>query len=119
MFIDSSSSFEDFNNPMFASSAAGGLPLGIVITSGESANIIHKAMTVLTGLFPDGAFYGQGSPANVITDDSAAERDGLRRVWPSTKLICAYFISYRAYGDGYSILTIRYIKTISTEISVC
>ena len=37
------------------SSAAGGLLLGIVITSGESANIIHKAMTVLTGLFPDGA----------------------------------------------------------------
>ena len=94
VFIDSSSSFEDFNNPMFVlstSSAAGGLPHGIVITSGESANIIHKAMTVLTGLFPDGAFYGQGSPANVITDDSAAERDGLRRVWPSTKLYLCIF----------------------------
>ena len=53
VFVDSSSSFEDFNNPMFVlstSSASGGLPLGIVITSGESAN-----MTVLTGLFPDGA----------------------------------------------------------------
>ena len=37
VFIDSSS-FEDFNNPMFIlsrSSAAGGLPLGIVITSGR------------------------------------------------------------------------------------
>ena len=61
-------------------------------------------MTVLTALFPEGAFYGQGSPVNVITDDSAAEKDGLRRVWPTTKLymcICAYFISYRACGDGY------------------
>ena len=45
VFIDSSSSFEDFNNPMFVlstSSAAGGLPLGIVVTSGESANIIYR-----------------------------------------------------------------------------
>ena len=42
-----SSSFEDFNNPMFVIStslAAGGLPLGIVITSGESANTIQKGM---------------------------------------------------------------------------
>ena len=94
VFIDSSSSFEDFNNPMFVtttSSAAGGLPLGIVVTSGESANIIYRAMTVLMGLFPDGAFYGQGSPVNVITDDSAAEKDGLRRVWPSTKLYLCIF----------------------------
>ncbi len=40
---NSSSSFEDYNNPMFVvstSSAAGGLPLGIVITSGESASTI-------------------------------------------------------------------------------
>ena len=48
-------------------------------------------MTVLTGLFPDRAFYGQSSPANVITDDSAAEKDGLRRVWPSTKLYWCIF----------------------------
>ena len=73
------------------SSAAGGLPLGIVITSGESANLIHRAMTVLTALFPDGPFYGQGSPANVITDDSAAERDGLRKVWANSKLFLCIF----------------------------
>ena len=47
LFIDASSSFEDFNNPLFVistSSAAGGLPLGIVITSGESANVIKKGL---------------------------------------------------------------------------
>ena len=66
VFIDSS--FEDFNNPMFVlstSSAAGGLPLGTVITSASasaSANI-HKAMNVLSTRFPEEAFYGQGSPA--------------------------------------------------------
>ncbi len=40
--------FEDLNNPMFlvsTSSAAGGLPLGIVVTSAESATVIHREMT--------------------------------------------------------------------------
>ena len=47
VFIDASSSFEDFNNPLFVmstSSAAGGLPLGIVAVSAESADVIHKGM---------------------------------------------------------------------------
>ena len=48
-------------------------------------------MTVLTSPFPKGAFYGQGSSVNVITEDSTAERDGLRRVWPSTKLHLCIF----------------------------
>ena len=102
-FIDSSS-FEDFNNPMFVlstSSSAGGLPLEIVITSGESAYIIHKAMNVLSTLFPEEAFYGQGTPANVITDDSAAEGMGFEEYGLILNYSCAYFISYRACGDGY------------------
>ena len=45
-FIDASSSFEDFNNPLFVmstSSADGGIPLGIVaVVSAESADVIHK-----------------------------------------------------------------------------
>lgn len=86
VFIDSSSSFEDYNNPIFVlstSSAAGGLPLGVLITSGESAATIHSGLSILSGLFPKCSFYGQGSPDNVITDDSSAERDALRRTWPN------------------------------------
>ena len=112
-FIDSSSSFEDCNNPMFVistSSAAGGLPLGIVITSGESANIVHRAMTVLTALFPEGTFYGQGSPENVISDDLAAEKDGFKEYGLIPNYSYVYFISYGACGDGYLVLTIKYIK---------
>ncbi len=78
VFIDASSSFEDFNNPLFVistSSAAGGLPLGVVVTSAESASVIHKGMTMLQDLFPDPAFYGNGSPANIMIDDSSAERE--------------------------------------------
>ena len=94
IFVDSSSSFDDFNNPMFVlstSSAAGGLPLGIVLTSGESANIVHEAMSTLSELFPKCAFFGKGSPSNIITDDSMAERDGLQRTWPKSTLYLCIF----------------------------
>ena len=61
IFVDSFSSFDDFNNPMFvvsASSAAGGLPLGVVVTSGESSSIVYQAMCALKRLFPERSFYG-------------------------------------------------------------
>ena len=82
VFIDSSSSFDDYNNPMFvisASSSAGGLPLGVIVTSGESSSIINSAMNHLKCLFPKGSFYGKGNTGNIITDDAQAERDALRR----------------------------------------
>ena len=44
--VDSTSSLDDFNNPMFVlstSAAAGGVPLGVVITSGESASIYNSS----------------------------------------------------------------------------
>ena len=69
MFIESSSSFDDYNNPMFVkstSSSAGGLHLGVVVTSGESSSIINSAVN---HLFSKGKFYGKGSPNNIITDD--------------------------------------------------
>lgn len=65
VFIDSSSSFEDYNNPIFVmstASAAGGLPLGVVVTSGESASTVNVGMTQLKGLFPICSFYGKGYP---------------------------------------------------------
>ena len=83
VFINASFSFEDFNNPLFVmptSSAAGGLPLGVVITSAESADVIHKGMTTLKKLFPESAFYGNSYPENIIMrDDSSAEREGLHQ----------------------------------------
>ena len=76
VFVDASSSFEDVNNPFFVmstSSVAGGLPLGIVNISTESADVIHKGMTTLTELFPESSFYGNGYPTNIMIDDSSAE----------------------------------------------
>ena len=94
VFVDASSSFEDFNNPLFVmstSSAAGGLPLGIVVTSAESAEVIHKGMTTLKELLPKSAFYGNGHPMNIMIDDSSAERDGLHQMWPSSNIFLCTF----------------------------
>ena len=56
------------------SSATGGLSLGVAVTSGERSS----AMTHLNFLFPKCSIYGKGSPNNIITEDSQAERSGLR-----------------------------------------
>ena len=90
----SSSSFDDFNNLMFVvstSSAGGGLPLGVVVTSGESSSIVHQAMCALKGVFPNQAFYGQNFPNNIITDNSSSERDGLKNTWPTATLYLCVF----------------------------
>ena len=71
MFVDASSSFEDFNNPLFVmstSSAAGGLPLGIVITSASAesadadADVIHKGMITLRNYFQNQCFMEMATP---------------------------------------------------------
>ena len=67
VFIDSSSSFDDYNNPMFVistSSAAGGLPLGVV-TSGESSSTINAAIMHLNSILPNWSFCNRGSPSNM------------------------------------------------------
>lgn len=44
-------------------------------------------MTMLQDLFPTSAFYGMGSPANIMIDDSSAERDGLHN---SSIFLCSF-----------------------------
>ena len=117
IFVDASSSFDDFNNPMFVLStlsAAGGLPLGIVLTSGETANIIHEAMSTLSELLPEQSFFGKGSPSNIITDDSIAERDGLHRTRPTATFIYVSFIFCKLCGDGYGIVITKYKRMIDS-----
>ena len=50
VYVDSSSSLDDYNNVVFVlstSNTAGGLPLGVVVTSGESSAIVEEAMVTL------------------------------------------------------------------------
>ena len=46
---------------------------------------------MLQELFPKSAFYGTGSPANIMIDDSSAERDGLHRTWLNSNIFMCTF----------------------------
>lgn len=76
VYVDATSSLDRYNFPMFIISTctpAGGLPLGVVITSGEDKT---TALICLKSVLPQNAFNGRGpqGPEMCITDDCAAER---------------------------------------------
>ena len=48
-------------------------------------------MNTLKELFPKCAFHGKGSPANIILDDSSAEKERLHVTWPLAKLYICIF----------------------------
>ena len=96
VYCDSTSSLDRYNCPTFVMStctSAGGVPLGVVITSGESEEVITEAMTFLKNVLPTNAFYGKGfnGPEICITDDSDAERAALGNIWPGTTFLLCIF----------------------------
>ena len=113
VFCDATSSLDRFNSSLFilsTSNAAGGLPLGVLITSDEQEDTIHQGLQLFKDVSPAGAFYGRGveqGPAIVMTDDSSAERNALHSVWSQSKLLlCVYFISYNGTGHGFTMVLI-------------
>lgn len=63
VYCDSTASLDHFNCPAFVlstSSSAGGISLGIVITSGESEAVLTEAFSLLNNVLPKRAFYGRG-----------------------------------------------------------
>ena len=96
VYCDSTSSLDRYNCPTFIMStctSAGGIPLGVVITSGESEEVITEAVTFLKAILPTNAFYGRGAqgPEVCITDDCDAERAALKNTWPGTALLLCIF----------------------------
>ena len=96
VYCDSTSSLDRYNCPTFilsTCSSAGGIPLGVVITSGESEDVITEATTFLKGVLPPDAFYGRRSagPDVCITDDCTAERAALHNTWPKMELLLCIF----------------------------
>ena len=96
VYCDSTSSLDRYNCPTFimsTCSSAGGIPLGVVITSGESEDVITEATTFLKSVLPQDAFYGRGSagPDVCITDGCTAERTALHNTWPKMELLLCIF----------------------------
>lgn len=80
---------------MMTHSAVGGLPLGVLITSSESENVLTAGFQLLKDLFPPKVFFGrhEKGPEIIMTDNSEAERKALGNVYQeSTVVLCSFHI---------------------------
>lgn len=96
VFCDSTAGLDRYNNPLFllsTSTPAGGVPLGCVVTPGESESTITTAFHKLKEVLPPDAFYKQGDqgPKVVLTYDSPPERSALNTIWPEATLLLCIF----------------------------
>ncbi|XP_011669803.2 uncharacterized protein LOC105440902 [Strongylocentrotus purpuratus] len=103
VFIDSTGNIDRHGSRLFillTHNSAGGLPLGIMITSCEQQSVIEKGLNLLTEVMPPDCFNGRGAagPNIFITDDCTAERTALRNVYPSsTLLLCIFHVLQAAW----------------------
>ncbi|CAG8846850.1 31479_t:CDS:2, partial [Gigaspora margarita] len=92
-YVDASASFEPLNTSitlLYTSCIAGALLLGLLITSDELEMTIENEINLLKLILPKHAFFGRGcdiGPQNVVTDDSASERNALKLCWPQSNLL--------------------------------
>lgn len=86
VYIDSSSSMESFNLPVFIASIStpyGGFPIGISICSDETTETLVKAFSPLKE-------FGI-NPSYFMTDDCRSLKTALEIIWPNAKqLLCTW-----------------------------
>ena len=80
---------------------AGGLPIGVILTSDEKESTIRCGLKNLIEALPSYAFCGEGAergPTLCMTDDSGTEKGALRSVWSnSTQLLCIFHFLQRRW----------------------
>lgn len=108
VFLDSSGNIDRHCNRVFllmTHSNAGGIPLGIGITTSERQQCITAMLELLKTVCPTNGFYGR-QPNNgsvvVMTDDSASERNAVpvRSVWPQASVFLCTFHVLQGVGGG-------------------
>lgn len=98
VFVDSSGGVDRFNCRVFlfmTHSCAGGLPLGCLITTSESREIISCGIELWKTILPHNCFYGRGTqgPHVFLTDDCCPERQAIHSSFPeSVLLLCIFHI---------------------------
>ena len=102
-FVDSSGTMDRQNHRVFlvlCPSIAGGLPLGVIITSSEAEEVLKEGFKLLNTLVPGSqAFSGRGlkGPKIIFTDDSSAERNALLFTFPDVELLLCIFHVLQAF----------------------
>lgn len=95
-FVDSTASCDADNHIltfMLTVTAAGAVPLGVVITDSTSAASYTSAFSLLKSILTEQSFAGQGHPSVFLTDDCDAERTALQTCWPNADLkLCLFHV---------------------------
>jgi len=94
LFVDSTGTVETTGVKVFlllANSFAGGLPLGVVITTSESEDRLKDAFSMYKSMLNEKSFNGKGAPSIIMTDDCSAERSALAFVFPNAILLLCIF----------------------------
>lgn len=98
VYCDATSGLDGTNSAMYVlscSNVAGGIPLGVVVTSSETSVTLSRALQELQAVMPDWAFYNNGErgPDLFMTDDAAALREALAAQWPGARrLLCIFHL---------------------------
>ncbi|XP_072178625.1 uncharacterized protein [Diadema setosum] len=103
VFVDSTGNVDRHGSRVFillTHNSAGGLPLGVMITSSEQQSVIEKGLQLLSEVMPPDCFNGRGAAGPIVfmSDDSTAERMALGNVYPSsTLLLCTFHVLQAAW----------------------
>src|SRR5277367_388781 len=96
VFVDSSGSCDQTNTSVtfvFGKCKAGAIPLGYILHTSQQEENYYHAFSALMELVGSAAFNGKGAPEIIMTDDSEAERNACKRVFPNaTLLLCIFHV---------------------------
>ena len=76
--------------------AAGGVPVGAIITDSEREEVFAETLQGLVECFPQQAFFSQGTPQIFMTDNDLKERQLLHKLFPNARLLLWQFHMLKA-----------------------
>ena len=97
LIIDATANIDLMDSKLFhlmCPTPIGGLPLGTLILTRADETTIREALNLYKSLLTEKSFFGRGpdlGPILAITDDDAAERNGLSYSWPEATLLLCHF----------------------------
>ena len=76
--------------------AAGGVPIGAVVTDSEREEVFAEGLQGLMQCFPQQAFFNHGTPQVFLTDNDLKERQPLQTLFPHARLLLCQFHMLKA-----------------------